>query len=208
MKRKDGAGKFAAPGSDQRRQQPETRAILFDLMGVLLRPSTDYVPDKLVEAVDDRVGRVTDDRHFKDEIQQEFHLTDPEFEDVMARIAGKYATFPPLWALLPELKVRYKLGVINNGTSLTFPWFNSRLGMDRNFDLYLSSGLAGVSKPAAGIYLEACRRLGVAPEECLFMDDLERNVHGAQEVGMQAIHWSGHAAGFRAFQDWLAGEAG
>ena len=180
-----------------------TRAILFDMMGVLLRRRDDYVPDPLVDAVDDRIGSVTDDEYFRAEIRREFHLAGPAFEDLLAHIPPKYEAFAPLWELLPDLRKRYKLAIVNNGTSLTFPWFNARYKIERSFDLYLASGQAGIAKPEAGIYQQACRKLGVAPEECLFMDDLEKNVEGARQVGMQAIHWPDLAAGLSAFKDWL-----
>jgi HAD superfamily hydrolase (TIGR01509 family) len=184
------------------------QAILFDMMGVLLRRRDDYVPVPLVDAIDDRIGNVTDDEKFRQEARREFRLTDMQFYEILSRIPPKYEAFAPLWELLPELRRRYKLAIVNNGTSLTFVWFNARFGIERSFDLYLASGRAGVAKPAAGIYEQACRQLGVAPAGCLFMDDSERNVVGAQRLGMQTIHWPDQATGLGRFQEWLAGEAG
>lgn len=43
-------------------------------------------------------------------------------------------------------------------------------------------------KPDPEIYRYAADRLGVRPEECVFVDDLRPNVGGAVEVGMVAIH--------------------
>ena len=187
---------------------PPVRAILFDMMGVLLRRRDDYVPEPLLDAVDDRIGSVTDDALFRRGIRREFRLMDAQFKQIVARIPAKYEAFTPLWELLPELRRRYKLGIVNNGTSLTFPWFDARFGIQRSFDLYLASGQAGVAKPEAGIYELACRKLGVRPGECLFMDDSEKNVAAAHRLGIQAIHWPDQATGLRLFQAWLAREAG
>ena len=44
--------------------------------------------------------------------------------------------------------------------------------------------LAGEGK---GIFLLTCKRLGLAPEQCLFVDDLRCNVDAATELGMTTI---------------------
>ncbi len=187
---------------------PPVRAILFDMMGVLLRRRAGYVPEPLVDAVDDRIGSVTDDARFREEVQREFKLDDSQFQVVLSRVPPKYEAFGPLWELLPGLRECHKIAIVNNGTSLTFPWFDARFGIARSFDLYLASGQAGVAKPAAGIYELACRKLGVTPEECLFMDDSEKNVEGARGLGMQVIHWPDQATGLRRFKSWLKGRPG
>jgi putative hydrolase of the HAD superfamily len=50
------------------------------------------------------------------------------------------------------------------------------------------SGDVGIRKPSRRIYLLAAERLGVDPSECVFVDDLEHNVSGAQRVGMTGVH--------------------
>ena len=187
--------------------EPMTRAILFDLVGVLLFPREDTSPDRLVDAVDRRIGQTTDDSRLRAEILQQFHLTDGQFDQVLARVADKYTAFPSIWKLLPDLRERYLLGIINNGTYLTFGIFNTRYGLDRNFDLFLCSAQAGICKPDARIYRLACERLGVRPDQCLFMDDSAENTFAAGEVGMKTIHWPTRQVGFQRFREWLESEA-
>jgi len=45
----------------------------------------------------------------------------------------------------------------------------------------------GMRKPDPEIYRLTCSRLGVAPERCLFIDDLLCNVEAADALGMQTI---------------------
>jgi HAD superfamily hydrolase (TIGR01509 family) len=182
------------------------QAILFDFMGVLLFRRDAYTPDAVVDAVDERIGRVTDDGQFRREVMQTYRLTKPEFDGLLARVAAKYVPYEPLWRLLPRLRQHYKLGIINNGTCLSYPLFNARLELDRAFDLFLSSAQEGVAKPAAEIFERACERLAVMPGQCLFMDDAEANVRGACQAGMRAIHWPDRDSGFQAFGDWLKSE--
>lgn len=55
------------------------------------------------------------------------------------------------------------------------------------FDARVISGEVGMHKPQPEIYLLGCERLGVAPEQAVFVDDLRENVSGAEAVGMTAI---------------------
>jgi putative hydrolase of the HAD superfamily len=58
---------------------------------------------------------------------------------------------------------------------------------DGVFDAVLISGEIGMRKPDAEIFLHAAGLIGVPPEECVFVDDLEQNAEGARAVGMEAI---------------------
>ena len=62
------------------------------------------------------------------------------------------------------------------------------------FDAVVLSGIAGVAKPEAAAYALVADRLGVAPERCVFVDDLRRNVLGAVAVGMTGVHHTSAAA--------------
>ena len=45
-------------------------------------------------------------------------------------------------------------------------------------------------KPDARIFELALRRFGVAPEDCLFIDDVTANVAGAEAAGIAAIRFT------------------
>jgi epoxide hydrolase-like predicted phosphatase len=51
----------------------------------------------------------------------------------------------------------------------------------------VDSSVVGLRKPDPRIFRLAAERLGVAPDECVFLDDLAHNVEGAQAVGMAGI---------------------
>jgi putative hydrolase of the HAD superfamily len=55
------------------------------------------------------------------------------------------------------------------------------------FDGVVISGDVGLHKPQPEIFLLGAERAGVAPEECVFVDDLRENCEGAQAVGMTAV---------------------
>lgn len=57
----------------------------------------------------------------------------------------------------------------------------------RLFDEVIESSRVGVRKPEPRFYQIACERLGVAPEESVFLDDLGINLKPARAMGMRTI---------------------
>ena len=55
------------------------------------------------------------------------------------------------------------------------------------FDVVLESSKLGVRKPEPAFYTLACERLGVEPDECVFLDDLGVNLKPARALGMTTI---------------------
>ena len=178
---------------------PGLEAIFFDFMGVLLFPRSGYSAEKIVNAVDDMIGGVVDDDTFRAAVIVGQEIDEHEFQRILASIPEKYEAYPPLWDLLPDLRKKYKLGIINNGTRLTFPYFDGKFKLAERFDIVLSSGAEGMRKPDPRIYLRACTRLGVEPRHSLFMDDSEGNILGASQAGMETVYWKNREEGFRRF---------
>src|SRR5262249_5574360 len=55
------------------------------------------------------------------------------------------------------------------------------------FDTVVESALVGLRKPDPRIYELVCDRLGVTPEESVFLDDLGTNLKSARAMGMTTI---------------------
>jgi putative hydrolase of the HAD superfamily len=55
------------------------------------------------------------------------------------------------------------------------------------FDGVVISGEVGLHKPQPEMFKLGCERIGLPPEECVFVDDLRENCDGAEAVGMTAI---------------------
>lgn len=60
-------------------------------------------------------------------------------------------------------------------------------GIMAMFDEIVESSVVGVRKPEPRFYEIACERLGVAPEDCVFLDDLGINLKPAKAMGMTTI---------------------
>lgn len=61
--------------------------------------------------------------------------------------------------------------------------------LHRAFDALVFSNVVGLRKPDPAIYLHSANLLGVAPGECLFVDDRLANVDGAVATGMAGLHF-------------------
>jgi putative hydrolase of the HAD superfamily len=55
------------------------------------------------------------------------------------------------------------------------------------FDVVVISAEVGMRKPEQRIFRHTVGLLGLTPEECVFIDDLEVNVTAAEEAGMTAV---------------------
>jgi len=102
------------------------------------------------------------------------------------------AVRPRMVAALKACKQRLKVGCItNNMASRHSPGAQAPdvaasqvLAM---FDVLIESSKAGVRKPDPRIYLMMCEQLQVAPEACVYLDDLGINCKPAAALGMAAI---------------------
>ncbi len=118
--------------------------------------------------------------------------------------AGK--PLPPLhqqwresWGLIEEnlrliraLRPPYRIAILSNADITLEDRLRDGLGIHRLFDTVVSSAAVGMAKPDHRVYRLAAGRLGLPVDECLFIDDAERNVVAAREVGMAAVHFRVH----------------
>jgi epoxide hydrolase-like predicted phosphatase len=56
------------------------------------------------------------------------------------------------------------------------------------FDGVVISGEVGIRKPSPEIYALGAQSIGLAPEACVFVDDLPFNLAPAAELGMATVH--------------------
>jgi len=169
------------------------KGIIFDMVGPLLWEDPGYVFDEVVETAERMRGLFTDDGEFvlalgKNETTQKYPR-----EDIAKKIVLKYRKIPEIWnELLPKLKGAYGLGVINNGTAITVPYFKKENNFDEFFSIFINSSEVGLEKPDRRIYLMALEQMKLKPEEAVFIDDTEENVLGAGKIGMRGILFTGY----------------
>ncbi len=81
----------------------------------------------------------------------------------------------------------YRLGIVSNSDGALERSFEE-IGLSRYFETIVDSGAVGVEKPDPEIFRIALRRLGVPPEEALYVGDLPAvDVVGAQAAGIAPV---------------------
>lgn len=56
------------------------------------------------------------------------------------------------------------------------------------FDAWVISAEVGMRKPEERIFRHAAGLLGLSPEQCVFIDDIEANIDAATGLGMEGVH--------------------
>lgn len=170
------------------------KAVIFDCFGVLTRDGWLPFRDKhfahnkeLYEQATVSNQKVNAGLHsYEDFIRELSVMSGESVEDTRRSIENN----PPNEALFAyirdELKPHYKLGFLSNAGAnwlddIFQPW---QVAL---FDEVLLSYEIGATKPAPIMYETIAQRLGVVPQECVFIDDQARFCTGARDVGMQAI---------------------
>jgi putative hydrolase of the HAD superfamily len=82
----------------------------------------------------------------------------------------------------------YRTALLTNNAREWEPMWRSLIPVDELFDVVVDSSVVGLRKPDPAIYRLTCERLGLAPEECIFVDDLVCNVDAAAALGMDVVH--------------------
>jgi epoxide hydrolase-like predicted phosphatase len=63
-----------------------------------------------------------------------------------------------------------------------------RVQLAKLFDGIVISGEEGMRKPTRAMYTLGAERIGLAPEQCVYVDDLPFNLAPAAELGMATVH--------------------
>ena len=96
----------------------------------------------------------------------------------------------PMIELMRELKESgYRMAMLTNNVREWEPLWRPMLPVDEIFELVVDSGFVGVRKPEGRIYEMVLERLSLPAEACLFVDDVEVNISGAERAGMNAVHF-------------------
>ena len=103
----------------------------------------------------------------------------------------------------------YRIGVLTNMPPGFAPLFREHFADFLELaDAIVISGEEGIVKPDPAIYALVQTRLGLKPEELLFIDDLERNCQAARDCGWQALRFESNDQIEAAARDFLRRVAG
>ncbi|WP_171170999.1 HAD family phosphatase [Ruegeria sp. HKCCA0370] len=107
------------------------------------------------------------------------------------------------WRLLYRLKEKgTPVHAITNWAAETWPvGVGAHPKLGEVFGVTVVSGQEKLLKPQPEIFHLLCKRAGLSPENCIFIDDGPHNVEGARAVGMDGIHFTAPHALERALSE-------
>ena len=188
----------------------QVRAILFDIGGILeLTPPTGWRerwrtelglrPGELDERMMDvwregSVGRITEQDVYT-AIRQRFGLGDEQMGRFVTDMWDEYLGTPntELIDYFVGLRPRYRTGIISNSFVGAREREQERYGFEDLCELIVYSHEEGVEKPDPELYEITCERMGLQPQEAVFLDDLEENIVAANELGFQGVLFADNA---------------
>jgi epoxide hydrolase-like predicted phosphatase len=130
-------------------------------------------------------GKTT--KEFWEEIGPRLNLNTPdEIVAFRRRYQSDEAVNQSVLHLIHRLKGRYKLAVLSNSPPGLSRWLAEWNMLDL-FDTVLCSGDEGVIKPDPAPFEITLKRLGVKPNEAVFVDDTLEHVEASQKMGIQGI---------------------
>jgi epoxide hydrolase-like predicted phosphatase len=98
----------------------------------------------------------------------------------------------PMIDVMRDARTRgFRMALLTNNVREWEPKWRSMVAVDEIFELVVDSAFVGLRKPEREIYELTVERLGdgIAPGDCLFVDDVEVNVQAARDLGMLGIRF-------------------
>ncbi len=180
-------------------ERMDIRGILFDWGGVFTRGTFDgrvvqnlarrfaLPEERVAEAYFDLVERLELGewtlRRFWDALSERLGVEAPY--SVFERLfLGSVAPRPEMYDLLLALPDDLVVGLLSNNYPVISSFLRAEESFDR-FDAAVFSNEEGIKKPGSEAFLLALERMGLSPEEVLFVDDHPKNIAAAQRLGFK-----------------------
>jgi putative hydrolase of the HAD superfamily len=135
-------------------------------------------------------GLITSDQFFQ-KVSQRYALSLAK-SDFIDAFTNLFTPIPSTFALIRQLKLRYKLGLLSNTNEWHFEHVIRKVDVYPLFDAVTLSFKVNALKPAEKIYRDIIAQLNLDPTECAYIDDLSENAEAAQRIGLHGIRYTSH----------------
>lgn len=113
--------------------------------------------------------------------------------------------------LIKKLKKKFKTGLLTNNIPGNIEYYREALENYSIFDVAISSHEVGMVKPDPEIFKLMAKKIGCKLNECIFVDDWDKNIDAANKLGMKGILFTDNESLFKELkklkiqvgQDWL-----
>ena len=172
----------------------DVRWLVLDAMGVIYRAGDDVadllipylrgngcqLADAEIEALylDASLGRMTSSQFW-----QRCGVDDSDADYITS-----HSLSPGLKALLKDVTARgIRIACLSNDVSEWAALQRDHFGLADFIDPWCISGDVGVRKPDVGAFRALLGTIEAEPDECLFVDDRQRNIDAARAVGFRTV---------------------
>ena len=193
-----------------KKKRTSFEAVIFDMDGVLVNSEPFYVEVEQTNfrqlgleisaeehqtyqgTATDRMWELIKERHgiqhpVNELVKMTNSLVTPFFNSL-----EKMEPMPGVKNLIEKLKEKgILLALASSSYSDVIEIILQKTGLKNYFDVVISSQMAGTSKPEPDIFLLAAKKLGVAPEKCVVIEDSTNGIAAAKSAGMYCIAFAG-----------------
>jgi HAD superfamily hydrolase (TIGR01509 family) len=183
-------------------------AVVFDLDGVLVdsEAAWDAARRELVQerggmwkdsATRDMLGMSSPEwsRYVADELGVDLppdEISARVLEQLLDRYRRRLPLIPGATEAVERLAAKWPLGLASSSNRGAIDLVLAESGLDRYFEVSISSEEVGAGKPAPDVYLEAARQLNASPGDCLAIEDSENGIRSARTAEMSVIAIPNH----------------
>jgi epoxide hydrolase-like predicted phosphatase len=185
----------------------ELKAVIFDFGGVLVRTEDRTPRQELAKElgmsfaeIEQLVfsspsgkqaaqGLLSAQQHWE-KLGKTLGFSPAQLKDFRARFFAGDRLDNDLIGYVRRLREHYRTALLSNAWNDLYNYIQNTWHITDAFDQIVISAEVGYTKPDHRIYRLALDRLGVSPEQALFVDDFIENVEAARQVGLQALHFT------------------
>jgi beta-phosphoglucomutase family hydrolase len=131
-----------------------------------------------------RIVEILNERHGHDLAVQ---ATADYKEELYVRLIPRVRPIAPVVKLIEQYAGRLPMAVATGGTRAICTKTLSALDLLHHFQHVVTADDVEHGKPAPDIFLEASRRIGVPPTQCVAFEDADLGVQAARAAGMKVI---------------------
>jgi len=156
------------------------------------------VPDDLMTSVDEAwkkyKGPIDNGdinlQKIENMLRDEFHIPIPKNYSMLDDFVNRFEQNPSIWPVIKEIHTTHRIGLLTNMYIGMFDKIIKRnILPPEQWDVFIDSSIVHMKKPDKNIYEYAQRQAGVPASEIFFIDNLERNILPAKELGWQTFFY-------------------
>lgn len=133
-------------------------------------------------------GRISEADVWKMAAEQ-WHINVHLLNRIRKSLISKKRFNQPLAEYLNTLRPKYHTAILSNAGTDARDTMMGVYDMEDRVDTIIISAEEGMAKPDHDIYRLTVDRIGIQPEEAVFIDDMVENVESARLFGLNAVHF-------------------